>query len=52
MNESKPETPLFDKDAPLDLESLRRDLEAKRDVPIFLENRFELFGPTVISRFV
>ena len=52
MNESKPETPLFDKDAPLDLESLRRDLEAKRDVPIFLENRFDLFGPTVISRFV
>ncbi len=52
LKESKSETPIFDKDAPLDLESLRIDYGAKRDVPIFLENRFELFGPTVISRFV
>lgn len=52
MKESEPETPAFDKDAPFDLEKLRRDPTNSRKVPNFLEKRFELFGPTTISRFV
>ena len=42
----------FKKDSSLDLEKLRKDFSAPRKVPIFLEKRFELFGPTVISRFL
>jgi hypothetical protein len=42
----------FDNSSPLDLEKLRRDFSSPREVPGFLEKRFELFGPTVISRFV
>jgi len=50
MKES--ETPAFDKDAPFDLEKLRRDPSQSREVPNFLEKKFELFGPTTISRFI
>lgn len=46
------ELPTFNKDAPLDLGKLRIDYTSPREVPAFLEKRFELFGPTVISRFV
>jgi hypothetical protein len=42
----------FNKDSSLDLEKLRKDFSAPRKAPIFLEKRFELFGPTVISRFL
>ena len=42
----------FNNDSSLDLEKLRKDFSAPREVPFFLENRFELFGPTVISRFL
>lgn len=34
------------------LEDLRRDLSSDSNVPLFLEKKFPLFGPTVISRFV
>lgn len=50
LKESDP--PIFDNSSPLDLEKLRRDPATPRGVPGFLEKRFELFGPTVISRFV
>ena len=42
----------FNNDSSLDLEKLRKDFSAPREVPVFLEKRFELFGPTVISRFL
>ena len=42
----------FNNDSSLDLEKLRKDFSAPRDVPVFLEKRFELFGPSVISRFL
>ena len=42
----------FNNDSSLDLEKLRKDFSAPRDVPVFLEKKFELFGPTVISRFL
>jgi hypothetical protein len=42
----------FNNDSSLDLEKLRKDFSGPREVPIFLEKRFELFGPTVISRFL
>jgi len=44
------DSPNFNNDSSLDLEKLRKDLSAPRKVPIFLEKRFELFGPTIISR--
>ena len=46
------DSPNFNNDSSLDLEKLRKDFSAPRKVPIFLEKRFELFGPTVISRFL
>ena len=42
----------FNNDSSLDLEKLRKDFSAPRRAPIFLEKRFELFGPNVISRFL
>ena len=48
----KSDTPTFNNDSSLDLEKLRKDFSAPREVPVFLEKRFELFGPTVISRFL
>ena len=50
LKESDP--PIFDNSSPLDLEKLRRDPATPRELPGFLEKRFEIFGPTVISRFV
>jgi hypothetical protein len=50
LKESDP--PIFDNSSPLDLEKLRRDPATPREVPGFLEKRFKIFGPTVISRFV
>ena len=46
------DSPNLNNDSSLDLEKLRKDFSAPRKVPIFLEKRFELFGPTVISRFL
>jgi hypothetical protein len=46
------DSPNINNDSSLDLEKLRKDFSAPRKVPIFLEKRFELFGPTVISRFL
>ena len=42
----------FEKGSPLDINKLTRDSSAPRAVPIFLEKRFELFGPTPISRHI
>lgn len=50
--EKESEPLAFDPDAPLDLESLRWDPGAKREVPVFLEKQFELFGSTLISKFI
>jgi hypothetical protein len=52
LKESDPSPQLFDNSSPLDLEKLRRDPAIPRAVPSFLEKRFEIFGPTVISRFL
>ena len=52
LKESDPNSQKFDNSFPLDLEKLRRDPATPRGVPGFIEKRFELFGPTVISRFV
>ena len=46
------DSPNLNNDSSLDLEKLRKDFSAPRKVPIFLEKRFELFGPSVISRFL
>jgi hypothetical protein len=46
------DSPPFNNDSSLDLEKLRKDFSAPREIPIFLEKRFELFGPSVISRFL
>ena len=46
------DSPNFNNDSSLDLEKLRKDFSAPREVPVFLEKRFELFGPSVISRFL
>ena len=46
------DSPTFNNDSSLDLEKLRKDFSAPREVPVFLEKRFELFGPSVISRFL
>ncbi|MEK9627758.1 MAG: hypothetical protein VW455_01920 [Nitrospinota bacterium] len=50
--ETESKLPKFDKDVPLDLEKLRRDPSTPRQVPVFLEKRFELFGPTPFNRFI
>ena len=42
----------FNNHSSLDLEKLRKDFSVPREVPVFLEKRFELFGPTVISSFL
>ena len=46
------DSPNFNNDSSLDLEKLRKDFSAPREVPFFLEKRFKLFGPNVISRFL
>ena len=48
----KTERSIFDKDAPFDLKKLRRDPAAPFETPSFLEKRFEIFGPSLISRFI
>ena len=48
----KTELQIFNKDASLDLKKLRRDPAAYLKTPTFLEKRFELFGPTLISKFI
>ncbi|MFT4577690.1 MAG: hypothetical protein ACI9UO_000505 [Nitrospinales bacterium] len=50
LKESDPQ--VFDNSSPLDLEKLRRDPATPREVPGFLEKRFEIFGPTIINRFL
>jgi hypothetical protein len=52
LKESDPDPQVFDNSSPLDLEKLRIDYSSAREVPAFLEKRFEIFGPTVISRFL
>jgi hypothetical protein len=46
------DSPTFNNDSSLDLEKLRKDISVPRELPVFLEKRFELFGPTVIGRFL
>ena len=50
--ESERKIQTFEKGSPLDINKLRRDSSAPRAVPIFLEKRIELFGPTTITRFI
>ena len=52
QKESEIKIQTFEKYNFLDLNKLRRDGSSPRLVPIFLEKRFELFGPTTISRFI
>ena len=52
QKESARKIQTFEIGSPLDINKLRRDISAPRAVPIFLEKRFELFGPTAISRFI
>ena len=52
QKESESKIQTFKKDSPLDINKLRRDSSAPRAVPVFLEKRFELFGPTAINRFI
>ena len=42
----------FEKGSIIDINRLRRDISTPRAVPVFLEKRFELFGPTTITRFI
>ena len=51
-NLKKSDPQVFDNSSPLDLEKLRKDPASPREVPGFLEKRFEIFGPTIISRFL
>ena len=48
----KTELQIFNKDTFLDLKKLRRDPVTYLNTPTFLEKRFELFGPTIISKFI
>ena len=50
QKESEKKIQTFEKGSLLDINKLRRDSSAPRVVPVFLEKRFELFGPTAISR--
>ena len=50
QKESASKIQTFEKGSILDINKLRRDISAPRSVPVFLEKRFELFGPTEISR--
>ena len=50
QKESEKKIQTFEKGSLLDINKLRRDSSAPRAVPVFLEKRFELFGPTAISR--
>ena len=50
QKESADKIQTFEKGSTLDINKLRRDISALRSVPVFLEKRFELFGPTAISR--
>ena len=52
QKESESNNPTFEKDSPLDLDKLRVGSPDSRGVPVFLEKRFELFGPTPISRYI
>ena len=52
QKESEKKIQTFEKGSLLDINKLRRDSSAPRAVPVFLEKRFELFGPTAISRFI
>ncbi len=52
LKESDTDPQKFDNNSPLDIEKLRKDFTNPREVPGFLEKQFELFGPTVISRFI
>ena len=48
----KNEFAFYDNDATFDLKKLRRDPAAPFMRPGFLEKRFELFGPTIINKFI
>ena len=50
QKESESKIQTFENGSLLDINKLRRDSSAPRVVPVFLEKRFELFGPTAISR--
>ena len=52
QKESARKIQTFEIGSPLDINKLRRDISTPRAVPVFLEKRFELFGPTTITRFI
>ena len=52
QKESARKIQTFEIGSPLDINELRRDISTPRAVPVFLEKRFELFGPTTITRFI
>ena len=52
QKESTRKIQTFEKGSILDINRLRRDISTPRAVPVFLEKRFELFGPTTITRFI
>ena len=52
QKESARKIQTYEKDSILNINRLRRDISAPRAVPVFLEKRFELFGPTTITRFI
>ena len=52
QKESEIKTQTFEKDFLSNLNKIRRDRSTPRAVPVFLEKRFELFGPNVVSRFI
>ena len=52
QKESARKIQTFEKGSIIDINRLRRDISTPRAVPVFLEKRFELFGPTTITRFI
>ena len=52
QKESARKIQTFEIGSPLEINRLRRDISTPRAVPVFLEKRFELFGPTTITRFI
>lgn len=52
QKESARKIQTYEKGSILKINRLRRDISTPRAVPVFLEKRFELFGPTTITRFI
>ena len=52
QKESARKIQIFEKISILEINRLRRDISTPHAVPVFLEKRFELFGPTTITQFI